>query len=76
MMNGFHRSTTKQNFWRKKYTHPWHYTTKVACPQDKAVLQKPDFVSSNWYTVAIAIQKTPMSVILNITMCLVPQPGK
>lgn len=27
---------------------------KVACPQDKAVIQKPDFVSSNCYTVSNA----------------------
>ena len=42
MMNGFHRNTTKQNFWKKKNIHPWHYTSKVAYPQDKAVIQKPD----------------------------------
>ena len=59
-----------------KNTHPWHYTSKVACPQDKAVIQKPDFESNNCYNVAIAIQKNLMSVILNITMWLAPQPGK
>lgn len=59
----------------KKYTSMALYFKSCLSPRQSSYTETK-FVSSNCYTVAIAIQKTLMSVILNITMCLAPQPGK
>ena len=70
-MNGFPRTTTKQDFWEKiKQLMPVGgiVLQKLPVPKTRQLYQKPGFVSSNCYNVTTAVQKNLMSMTLNITM--------